>query len=237
MISICQGEIAIFKGKPKQWRSYSLNGASYLIDLMTAARRWIHPFDTSCLPGPLLWFGTTQSGISQPGIANNIYGPCVFEFQFTAVLEAYQKCRGINSQQLCYRAAGTLVYQREVSHIVLVCSTGDESYQIFPLIQENNTKFFIPPDNQKASPAYMLINQYQPGWRGFHKDRTRHHHVIIAFHLPRRAQLVIPNQPYVSELHIMNHNYCVKSRGNCCFTVDNEIMENVKWEWYRKQSS
>ena len=104
MIRICQRGKAIFKGNPKQWRSYSSNGASYLIDADEATRKLISQNDTRSLPGHLLWFATTRPG------KFNVYGPCVFEFKFTAVLEAYQECRGITSQQLCYRAAGTLVH-------------------------------------------------------------------------------------------------------------------------------
>jgi len=241
MIRICQREKAIFKGNPKQWRSYSLNGASSIIDAADGTRKMISHNDTECLPGPLLWFATTQ-----PGKYDNVYGPLVFGFQFTTVLDAYQKCRGINSEQLCYRAAGTLVYQREVSHVVLVCATSDDCYQTFPLIQGNNTKYFTPPSCQETglqTPASMTINKYPKRLNENIMDCTRHHHVSIAFYLPNRTQLILPNKPHISELQILPHSYCMKNRlngGKCYNPVDNKTMEEVitiKWDQCRQPNS
>jgi len=241
MKNICQGEEAIFKGNPKQWRPsseyYSPSpSASYYIGPGSTTEEWISPNDTERLPGPLLWFGTER----KTGKTDNAYGPCVFEFKFTLVLEAYQKSRGITSEQLCYRAAGTLVYQREVSHVVLVCSTSDDYYQTFPMIQGNNTKYFKPPNDKDTGQqrlASMVTNQYP---ERADENNKRHDHVIIAFHLPGNTQLVLPNQPYVSELQIIPHKYCMKSKleqGACCNLVDNEAIEEAiktEWDQYRK---
>ena len=243
MIGICQGKEAIFKGNPKQWRpssEYSPSpNASYYIGPDSTTEKWIPPDDTECFQGPLVWFGTER----KTGKTDNAYGPCVFEFKFTLVLEAYQKCRDINSQQLCYRAAGTLVYQREVSHVVLVCSTSDDCYQTFPLIQGNNTKYFKPPKDKKTGLqklASMLINKYPECHDENDKDCSRHDHVIIAFHLPDSTQLVLPNQPYISEIQIIPHYYCMKNKlgeGGCYKPVDDETIDEAvatKWDHYRK---
>jgi len=235
MIRICQWEKAMFKGNPKQWRSYSSNGASFVIDVPDAIRKWIPQNDTTYLPGHLLWFATTRPGKNE----NDIYGPFAFGYQFPSVLDAYQKCRGINSEQLCYRAAGTLVYQREVSHVVLVCSTRDDIYQTFPLIQGNNTKYFTPPSVQKIglqTPASMTISKYPKRLDKDIRDCTRHDHVTIGFCLPHMTHLVLPKQSHVSELQILPHYYCMKSRlndGKCRFAVDDMTMEEavaIKWD-------
>ena len=243
MKSICQGKVAVFKGNPKQWRlssEYSPSpSASYYIGPGSTTEEWIPPNDTERLPGPLLWFGTER----KTGNSDNAYGPCVFEFKFTLVLEAYQKCRGITSEQLCYRTAGTLVYHREVSHIVLVCSTSDDYYQTFPMIQGNNTKYFKPPNKKEADlqkMASMVVNKYPKRFDENNKECTRHDHVIIAFHLPDSIQLVLPNQPYVSELQKIPHNYCMKNKleqGVCCNPEDDEAIEEAiitAWDQYRK---
>ena len=242
MISICQGKEAIFKGNPKHWRpssEYSPSpSASYYIGAdNTTTEKWIPPDDTECLPGPLVWFGTERK-------TGTAYGPCVFEFKFTSVLEAYQKCRGINSQQLCYRAAGTLVYRQEVSHVVLVCSTSDNCYKTFPLIQGNNTKYFKPPNDKETDRqklASMLINKYPQRFNENDKDCPRHDHVILAFYLPTNTQLVLPNQPFMSELQIMPHSYCMKNKldggDQCCDPADHETIEEAiatKWDKHRK---
>ena len=243
MISICQGKEAIFKGNPKQWRPSSecspSPNASYYIGPDSTTEKWIPPDDTECLPGPLVWFGTER----KTGKTDNVYGPCVFEFKFTLVLEAYQKCRGINSQQLCYRAAGTLVYQKEISHVVLVCSTSDNYYQTFPLIQGNNTKYFKPPNYQKTGLqklASMVINKYPQRFNENDKDCTRHDHVILAFYLPNNTRLVLPNQPCISELQKIPHYYCMRNKldgGECCNRKDDKTIEEAiatKWDEHRK---
>jgi len=232
---ICCGGLAIFEGSPKKWRSsFTQTTASYLIDPMNSAPKCIiQPTDTSCLPGHLLWFGT------QPE-AKSIYGPCVFELDFSAVLEAYTKCRGISSEQVCYRAANTLVYQREVSHVVLVCSNKDDGYYSFPLIQGNNTKYFIPPGRQ--NPPSMTIKNYASQCDLSGHDCTRHEHVIMALHLPPETQLVLPKQQV--SLSIIEHGYCIKSikskksHGDCSYAVDRKTMETAITEWmqYRKWS-
>jgi len=70
-----------------------------------------------------------------------MYGPCCFELDFSSVLEAYQKCRKGN---LCYKAGGTLLYKREVTHVVIICCEEDEVYQSYPTIQANSSKYFTP---------------------------------------------------------------------------------------------
>jgi len=243
LMSICQGKEAIFKGNPKQWRPSSEHcpspSASYYIGPGSTSEKRISPDDTECLPGPLLWFGTER----KTGQTDNAYGPYVFEFKFTLVLEAYQNCRGINTEQLCYRAAGTLVYHREVSHVVLVCSTSDNCYKMFPIIQGNNTKYFKPPDDKETGLqrlAFMVTNQYPECFDENDKECTRHDHIIIAFHLPDGTPLVLPNRPYVSELKKIPHRYCMRNKlegGACCNSVDDETIEktiDTKWNQYRE---
>jgi len=243
MISICQGKAAIFNGNPKQWRPSSeyfpSPNASYHIGPGSTTETWIPYGDKEYLPGPLLWFGTER----KTGKVDNAYGPCVFEFRFSAVIEAYQKSRSISNEQVCYRAAGTLVYQQEISHVVLVCSTSDDCYKPFPLIQENNTKYFKPPNDKEMGKRKLMsitTNAYPQRSNESGKDRTRHDHVIIAFHLPDNAQLVLPNQPYISELQIIPHYYCMKNKlegGGCCSQADSKAIQEAiyeKWGQYRK---
>ena len=240
MTSICQGKEAIFKGNPKQWRpslehSPSPN-ASYHIRPGSTTKTRIPSGDNECLPGPLLWFGTERKG-------GSVYGPCEYEFKFTALLKAYQLCRGINAAQVCYRAAGTLVYQQEISHVVLVCSTSDDCYKSFPLIQENNTKYFKPPNDKEIGKQKLMsisTNAYPQRSHESGKDHTRHDHVIIAFYLPENTQLVLPNKPYISELQIIPHYYCMKNKlegGGCCSQADSKAIQEAiyeKWGQYRK---
>ena len=230
MLKICQRRGATYKGNPKQWRSYSTNGASYVINVDDSnTRKWIRPDDSEWLPGPLLWFATMR-----PGKFDNIYGPCVFEHGFVAVIESYQECRRISREEICYRVGGTLVYQQEVSHVVVVCSSSDDHYKKFPEIQGSNTKYFTPP-NDKELPS-MMINQYSKRLDQNMRDCTRHDHVTVAFYLPYGTQLTIPNHPHISNLQILPHYYCMKSRlngGKCGYEVDNETMEkaiSIKWD-------
>jgi len=87
--------------------------------------------------GPFVWFGVDRNGTDN-------YGPCQFEFDFKGVLNAYQETRG-RSNALCYRAGGTLVYIREVCHIVIICCKGDIEFESYPLIDVANTMYFKPP--------------------------------------------------------------------------------------------
>jgi len=112
--------------------------------------------------GPFVWFGVDRNG------ADN-YGPCQFEFDFKGVLNAYQETRG-RSNALCYRAGGTLVYIREVCHIVIICCKGDTEFETYPLIDVANTMYFKPPiilvapDTTSNSPPTKkpkIHNQYQ----------------------------------------------------------------------------
>ena len=235
MTSICQGKEAAFKGNPKQWRSslehFPSPNASYHIGPGSTTKTRIPSGDNECLPGSLLWFGTERKG-------GSVYGPCEFEFKFTAVLKAYQLCRGINAEQVCYQAAGTLVYQQEISHVVLVCSTSDNCYKPFPLIQENNTKYFKPPNDKEIGKQKLMsitTNIYPQHEND--KDCTRHDHVIIAFHVPDNIQLVLPNQPYISELQIIPHYYCMKNKldgGTCCSQMDKKAIQEAIYEKWSK---
>lgn len=96
MISICQGNMAVFKGNPKQWCSYPPSILGNPDDPKKGIP--ISQYDSECLPGPLLWFDATKPNECE----ESIYGPFVFEFNFSAVIEAYQVCRMINSEQVCY---------------------------------------------------------------------------------------------------------------------------------------
>ena len=138
--------VATFTGRCKQWRlppEHDLDYCSYRIGsngvLMTMS-----PGDNKTF-GPFVWFGVDRNG------AEN-YGPCQFEFDFKGVLKAYQESRG-RSNTLCYRAGGTLVYIREVCHIVIICCNEDTEFETYPLIDAANTTYFKPPIIVVAPPS------------------------------------------------------------------------------------
>ena len=133
MTRICDGQQATFKPGKKPWRqTYNPDKASYLVDYVNNSRTWILPSDDSCLPGNLVWFGTTKD-------EGKIYGPCQFEFNYKRVLEAYQTSRGAD-QKICYKVGGTFIYQLEIS-------VANECYKQFPTIEEDKTTKFLtlPP--------------------------------------------------------------------------------------------
>ena len=85
--------------------------------------------------GPFAWFSIEKT-------ETDMYGKCCFELNFKSVLEAYQKCRkGI----ICYRVGGTLMYKREVTHVVIICCKEDKEYQSYPLILANSSKYVLYP--------------------------------------------------------------------------------------------
>jgi len=226
MTEICAGKQAIFKGNKKSWRTTcDPTKASYLVDYRDNSRKQIYPSDDSCLPGDLVWFGTARD-------EGKIYSPCQFEFNYKRVLQAYQLSRG-SDHKICYKAGGTLVYQKEVSHVVVVCSTTDKCYEPFPYIEEGSTttKFFTL--SNKYNLPRILINQYP------NNSKSRHEHVILAFYLPSGMHLVLANEMNYAELKHIPHNYCLKSdkkNENCPDTnsesdIDKEI--EVKWNHFR----
>jgi len=126
----------------------------------------------------------------------------------------------------------------------MVCSTSDDCYKTFPLIQGSSIKYFVPPNNKKPGShniPSMVINQYSKRLDQNMRDCTRHDHVTVAFYLPYGTQLTIPNHPQISNLQILPHYYCMKSRLNgvkCSYEVDNETMEKaitINWNQYRSQ--
>ena len=218
MTRICVGQQAVFKGNKKQWRDTdNPDKTSYLVNHTGNSWDRIYPLDAKCQPGNLVWFGTARD-------EGEIYGPCLFEFNYKRVLQAYQVSRGVD-HMICYRVSGTLVYQKEISHVVIVCCTTDDCYKLFPRIEEDRitTKFFTLSSNSNL--PVIRINEY------LYSDR--HEHVILAFYLPDgNACLKLANEVRYSELTQIPHDYCVKSKGRCVFVVDSsDIDEEIDTKW------
>ena len=136
MMRICDGKQATFKAGKKPWRETSNpDKASYLVDYVNNSRTRILPSDDSCLPGNLVWFGTRRD-------EGKIYGTCQFEFNFNRVLRAYQISRGAD-QKIYYKVNGTLIYQLEISNVMILCCVADECYKQFPTIEEDKTTKFV----------------------------------------------------------------------------------------------
>ena len=201
VVDICQGDYAIFKGKTKQWRllnnePYTKDCCSYLVQ----PEQQPVPMEpnNSVTIGPFAWFGTKTDETDK-------YGPCQFEFNFTSILKAYQICRG-SRYTICYRAAGTLVYRREVCHIVMICCLEDEECQNYPLITGNNTRYFKPPNflSDTGQPIGLhfqtTINKYQ----------KRHEHVTLALYLPNSRSLHLNRSD--GKMKMTRHNYCIPSQ-------------------------
>ena len=234
MTQICDGEQAILKGGKKPWReTCNPDKASYLVDYHDNSRKRIFPSNNDNLPGNLVWFGTARD-------EGKIYGPCQFEFSYKRVLQAYQVSRGVD-QKICYKVGGTLIYQKEVSHVVIVCCAADKSYKQFPTIEEDNmtTKFFTLSSSKSNLPR-ILINKYLP-YDSSDNWSKRHEHVILAFHLPNDdVCLKLPNEVRYSELKHTPHNYCMKSkkssRGDCEYVVDPSLIDKeiAKWDQFRQ---
>ena len=216
-LEICQGKNAIFRGNMKLWRlldykSYDQKYCSY----------HVHPGKTpepmtlnNSIPfGPFVWFGTRRD-------ESDNYGPCQFEFNFTSLLKAYQRCRN-NQRNVCYRVAGTLVYKWEVCHIVMICCLDDNEYKGYPLITANNTRYFKPPNSlNDANPLAGLqfetmINEYQ----------QRHEHVTFALYLPNNKGLYLSYKD--GKMRLTPHNtYCILSRNKECFFKDDQLPMSV----------
>ena len=238
MTRICDGEQAVFKGNKKQWRDTdNPDKGSYLVNHTDTSRDSIHPLDNKCFPGNLVWFGTARN-------EGKVYGPCQFEFNYKRVLQAYQVSRGVN-HKICYRVGGTLVYQKEISHAVIVCCTTDDCYKLFPLIEEDKatTKFFTLSSNSNL--PRILINEY-PLYDSSDKWARRHEHVILAFYLPDdNTRLKLANEVGYSELKHIPHDFCVKSKNRrgelgCKFAVDPSIIDeeiSTKWDQLRLEQS
>ena len=238
MTRICDGKQAVFKGNKKQWRETgNPNKASYLVNHTEGSCDRICPLDDQCLPGNLVWFGTARE-------EGEIYGPCQFSFDYKQVLQAYQASRGVD-HMICYRVGGTLVYQKEISHVVIVCCANDDCYKLFPLIEEDKTttKFFMLSSSSNL--PRILINSY-PLYDSRDKWARRHEHVSLAFYLPdNNACLKLANEVGYSVLKRITHNYCVKSKNRkgepgCKFAVDpSRIDEKIsaKWDRWRQEQS
>ena len=223
MTRICVEKQAVFKGSKKQWRDTdNPDKASYLVDHIHNSRERVYPSDDKSLPGNLVWFGTARD-------EGEVYGPCLFEFNYKRVLQAYQVSRGVD-HKICYRVGGTLVYQKEISHAVIVCCTTDDCYKLFPLIEEDKTttKFFTLSGYSNL--PVIRISEYP--------YRDRHEHVIFAFYLPDgNVCLKLANEVRYSELTQISHDYCVKSKGNCKFIVDpSDIDEEIDTKWNQLRS-
>ena len=149
-----------------------------------------------------MWFSTRQH-------ETEVYGPCQFEFNFNRVLEAYQRNRG-RKHKICYRAAGTLVYEKEVSHIVLICCMDDEEHETLPLITKGKTIYFTPPvklDSTNSNPdagARVRTNEYC----------NRHEHVFFAIYQPKYQKLCMSIEDGI--LRLTPHNYCIPSKKKAC---------------------
>jgi len=204
MMSICDGKDVYLKGNPKKWRKldykpYDETHCSYYMYPGQSPKPITSDKDDKL--GPVLWFSTRGDDADK-------YGPCQFEFKFKSVVEAYQKSRG-RSRTICYRAAGTLVYQGEVSKVVLMCCKEDEEHNSFPLITGSNTKYFTLPVEPHKDSSHIemnfqiMINNYN--------TTSRHEHVILAVYLPEYRKLRLTNEDGL--LRLTTHNeYCIKGK-------------------------
>ena len=226
MSEICNGKQAVFKGNKKQWSTDNPHKASQLVDHTDNSKRQMYNSNSSkddCLPGNLVWFGTSRG-------KGGIFGPCQFEFNYRRVLQAYQVSRGVD-HMICYRVGGTLVYQNEICHVVIVCCANDDCYKTFPVIEEDKsiTKFYMLSSNSNL--PRIQINEY-PG-----SDRGRDEHVVLVFYLPDdNISLEVANEVGYSELTWVPHNRCVKSKSSCEFAVSPSVIDkeiDAKWKQFR----
>ncbi|XP_065901902.1 uncharacterized protein [Dysidea avara] len=187
-----------FKATEKKWRTlgkgYTEANCSYLIKPNESAAL---PIGSNEVFGPFLWFGTDKSETEN-------YGPWCFELDFPSVLEAYHMCR--QNRQICSRVGGTLIYKHEITHVVIICCEEDKECQQYPLIQANNSRYFVLPisdDNYGMAIASNSVN-----------IAPRHEHVTLAFYLPGDSKLRLPVT--AGEISENKHQYCVKSEGGVC---------------------
>jgi len=208
MVNICTEEYGFLKPHKKKWRvldhrKYNREYCSYTIYPGQSAEPFTSKGDN--IFGPVIWFSTRE-------YETDSYGPCQFEFNLNSVLEAYQRSRGRN-RTICYRAAGTLVYEKEVSHIVLICCMEDKEHEALPLITGDNTIYFKPSvklnrtnSSQELHEAefYVTTNEYC----------IRHEHVVFAIYQPRYQKLCLSIKD--SLLRLTPHKYCVPSKKKIC---------------------
>ena len=214
VLDICQGTNAIFKGNLKQWRlldddCYNEEYCSYLV----RSGKPPEPMKpNNCTPfGPFVWFGTKRDETDK-------YGPCQFEFNFTSVLRAYQTCRN-SEKEICYRVAGTLVYKQEVCHIVMVCCKGDRECQSYPLITNNNTCYFTPPNFPSDNNSTPADSQFQTKINDYQR---RHEHVTFALYLPNNRRLYLSYRD--GRMKLTPHNtYCIASRSRECLFKEDQL--------------
>ena len=217
VLDICQGTNAIFKGNLKQWRllddeCYNEEYCSYLV---TPGKPPVPMTPTNCTPfGPFVWFGTKRDETDK-------YGPCQFEFNFTSVLRGYKTCR--NTQEICYRAAGTLVYKQEVCHIVMVCCKEDKECRSYPLITNNNTCYFTPPNSASDNNSVPADSQFQTKINDYQR---RHEHVTFALFLPNNRKLYLSYRD--GRMKLTPHNtYCIASRSRECLFKEDQLLISI----------
>ena len=187
-----------FKGTEKKWRTlaegYTEANCSYTFKSNESAAQ---PIRTNEVFGPFVWFGTDQSETEN-------YGPYCFELDFPSVLEAYYTCR--QNGQICSRAGGTLVYKHEVTHVVIICCEEDKECQQYPLLQANNSRYFVLPISDNNYGLAIASNSV--------RITPRHEHVTLAFYLPGDSKLRLPVT--AGEIIENKHEYCVKSEDGVC---------------------
>ena len=208
MTSICTEDYAFLKPHKKKWRvldrkDYNKEYCSYTISPGQSPEPFTSKGDH--VFGPVVWFSTRQHETDN-------YGPCQFEFNFNSVLEAYQRNRG-RTHKICYRTAGTLVYDKEVSHVVLICCMEDKEHEELPLITGGNTTYFTPPvelDRVNGSPKLNRVD-FQVTTNEY---CIRHEHVAFAIYQPRYQKLCISINDGL--LRLTPHQYCIPSKKIKC---------------------
>ena len=246
MKKICQKpKTAVFKGNMKQWRimrpagRYTERFCTYVSE--TKLNPKPKPLKSDIPFGPFLWFGTEEN-------ETDAYGPCQFQFEFKSTLEAYQRSRG-NSRKICYRAGGTLLYQKEVSHVVIVCCEDDYQCQHYPLIIGTNTKYFKPPmkiaaksgtGNSYTFEDGLLVYRDMPPRElsypaiisnNFHnEDSRRHEHVVLAFYLPDGKTIELTNEMgEACDVARKHYEYCMRlKKSEECKTDESELHDVLK---------
>jgi len=236
---ICTGDYAILKGNSKQWRfldykDFREGYCSYYVEqdqLPQPMTEILSKFNF----GPVVWFSTNKG-------ESDLYGPCQFELSINSALQAYQRTRG-KKHKICYRAAGTLVYKGEVNHVVLICCEEDDNLKSFPLITDNNTKYFKPPfescndfqDHPTEKIFQVKINDYHKKLKYIQKrvDYERHEHISIAMYLPQSRKLLFDKKN--AKLTSTSHKrYCIQSRKKECrfektIVSINQLIQLAPW--------
>jgi len=207
IVNICTEEYAFLKPHKKKWRvldcrDYNKEYCSYIISPGQTPEPFTSKGDH--IFGPVVWFSTREHETDR-------YGPCQLEFNFKSVLEAYQRNRG-RTHKICYRAAGTMVYDKEISHVVLICSMADREHETLPLITGGNTIYFRPSVKDTANSSSELHEAE------FHVTTNeyciRHEHVVFAIYQPRYQKLCMSIKDGL--LKLTPHKYCVPSKKKKC---------------------